>query len=287
MDELETLRKIAAYLRDHREVLNNAINATEMNLSHVRNAGRDVIARLGELLNEHKAATVNEGHFNFLSYIQDQIRWSLQTFGPHPRTRGLIQHVEKELKEIEAEPDDLEEWVDVMIIALDGAWRAGYTAKEIVDQLVKKQEKNRSRKWPDWRTKSQDEAIEHIRDGEAPPPPTLNRKGNPVEKVSIRDYFDKWGPDAVVCLDAVGDAYEEASYVVEEGVHSWAWACTRLRLPTLLAADILEERTDKGVIDPQYLDIDGLQDQLDAWLSEQSPSILWVVDDTRIVIFYE
>lgn len=99
------------------------------------------------------------------AYLYRQREWSLKTFGPGPRTFGIIDHIRKELKEIEAEPSDLEEWVDVVILALDGAWRTGHSVEEIISLLHMKQEKNRNRVWPDWRTAPEDKAIEHVRVG--------------------------------------------------------------------------------------------------------------------------
>ena len=99
--------------------------------------------------------------FNFLSHIKRQIAFSEKTFGPGARTKGVIEHIRKELKEIEEAPGDLSEWIDVMILAIDGASRAGHSAEQIIDGLVAKQTKNEGRKWPDWRTASQDSPIEH------------------------------------------------------------------------------------------------------------------------------
>lgn len=98
--------------------------------------------------------------------IAVQAAWSRQTFGLSANTDGLIDHIRKELLEIEAEPDDLEEWVDVLILALDGAWRAGHKPQEIVDAYVAKMAKNRARTWPDWRTAEPGKAIEHDRSSE-------------------------------------------------------------------------------------------------------------------------
>ncbi len=92
-----------------------------------------------------------------------QIAFSRATFGPEPRTKGVVDHIRKELVEIEANPDDLKEWVDVIILALDGAWRAGHKPQEIIDAYMAKQAKNRARTWPDWRTADPDKAIEHDR----------------------------------------------------------------------------------------------------------------------------
>jgi hypothetical protein len=81
------------------------------------------------------------------SYIARQKEWSELTFGSGQRTIGIIKHIESELKEIQSSPNDLFEWIDVIILALDGAWRAGFTAAQITQALENKQEKNFTRKW--------------------------------------------------------------------------------------------------------------------------------------------
>src|SRR5262245_26420143 len=75
------------------------------------------------------------GAFDFRAHLQRQREWSERTFGPGPRTAGVLDHIRKELREIEAEPTDLREWIDVAILALDGAWRAGFDPDEIIDSL--------------------------------------------------------------------------------------------------------------------------------------------------------
>jgi len=100
---------------------------------------------------------------NLIDYIERQIAFSDKTFGPGQRTKGVLQHIRKELQEIEQDPTDLTEWVDVIILALDGAWRAGYSAPTICGALEVKLNKNIRREWPDWRTMSEDTAIEHKR----------------------------------------------------------------------------------------------------------------------------
>jgi len=100
---------------------------------------------------------------NLIEHLYYQKEFSERTFGPGPRTAGVIDHIRKELKEIEQEPDSLEEWVDVVILALDGCWRSGATPEEIVAMIQTKQAKNERRIWPDWRTADTDKAIEHDR----------------------------------------------------------------------------------------------------------------------------
>jgi len=97
------------------------------------------------------------------AHIAHQIEWSTATFGPGPRTLGVVDHIKKELEEILAEPEDLEEWVDVITLAIDGAWRMGHAPQAIIDAVKAKQVKNEARQWPDWRTLSTDVAIEHVR----------------------------------------------------------------------------------------------------------------------------
>ncbi len=97
------------------------------------------------------------------AHIARQRRFSRRTFGPGPRTAGVLDHIRKELREIEDDPADLGEWVDVIILALDGAWRAGHEPQAIIDAVIAKQARNEARGWPDWRTADRDKAIEHDR----------------------------------------------------------------------------------------------------------------------------
>lgn len=102
-------------------------------------------------------------NFSLYRYLHREREWSGKTFGPGPRTQGVIDHIRKELIEIEADPTDVMEWIDVVILALDGAWRAGAWPDQIIAALVAKQTKNEGRKWPDWRTSDPNKAIEHDR----------------------------------------------------------------------------------------------------------------------------
>lgn len=98
---------------------------------------------------------------NIALYIQKQIEWSGETFGYTERAEGICKHIEKELKEVRANPKDVLEWVDIVILALDGAWRAGYTPKEVEAALKTKQAINRLRFYP--KPVSDEECSEHVR----------------------------------------------------------------------------------------------------------------------------
>lgn len=100
-----------------------------------------------------------------VAHLARQREFSERTFGPGARTAMVIDHIRKELAEVEAEPavTALGEWVDVIILALDGAWRSGHEPQEILKAIIAKQARNEARTWPDWRTASADRAIEHDR----------------------------------------------------------------------------------------------------------------------------
>ena len=99
---------------------------------------------------------------NPVAYIEAQRHWSGRTFGPGRRTVGITSHIAKELIEIRGAPSDLEEWVDVIILALDGAWRAGHEPAAIVAMLEAKQRKNFARRWPV--PQPEHLATEHLKD---------------------------------------------------------------------------------------------------------------------------
>lgn len=85
---------------------------------------------------------------DLVDYLARQVEWSRRTFGGGRRTLGLITHIDSELAEIAADPTDLTEWVDVIILALEGAWRSGHTPEEVAMALQAKQERNFRRSWP-------------------------------------------------------------------------------------------------------------------------------------------
>lgn len=110
-------------------------------------------------------------------------------FGPGERRLGVIEHIRKELVEVETAPTQAEvcqEWADVAILGMDGlrACRefirqnpeyfdgdrilAGEPTNDLVakfawELITQKQAKNELRTWPDWRGESEDTALEHVR----------------------------------------------------------------------------------------------------------------------------
>jgi hypothetical protein len=98
-----------------------------------------------------------------VGWIERFRTWNLNTFGPGKRTAGTLEHIRKECIEIEAAPDDPEEWVDIALLAINGLVRLGLEPASILARLTAKLDKNIARKWPDWRA-NPDGAIEHIRE---------------------------------------------------------------------------------------------------------------------------
>lgn len=101
--------------------------------------------------------------FDLAAFIHEFYAWAIETFGPGPRTIGICKHIEKELNEIRAEPKNLDEWVDVIQLAIIGAVREGFTPEQICAGIEAKFRRNQGRAWPDWRSMPLDGPIEHIR----------------------------------------------------------------------------------------------------------------------------
>jgi hypothetical protein len=105
-------------------------------------------------------------NYDLVNHLYRQKSFSYKTFGPGSRANGVVDHIRKELVEIEQDPTDISEWIDVVLLAFDGAWRAGYSPEQIVDALEAKQTKNENRNWPDWRTQDPNSAIQHVKSQE-------------------------------------------------------------------------------------------------------------------------
>lgn len=105
------------------------------------------------------------------AHLCRQIAFSRGAFGPHESRERVIDHIRKELVEVEQGDGNPNEWVDVVILALDGLTRRllanGCTTDVAADLacvlIAQKQARNEMRQWPDWRKHDPDKAIEHVR----------------------------------------------------------------------------------------------------------------------------
>jgi hypothetical protein len=150
------------------EKLRSLLRADDAAWSLIQEAEDEYWHNLGlreeaESVNTQARESRAAAQFDMSAHLTRQCEWSEKTFGPGARAKGVVDHIRKELFEIEADPADLKEWVDVVILALDGAWRSGATPDQIIAAIVAKQTKNEGRVWPDWRTADPDKAIEHDR----------------------------------------------------------------------------------------------------------------------------
>lgn len=111
---------------------------------------------LAERLARERSGTLSD-------FLRRQSEFSGATFGPGRRTKGLIDHITKELQEIATDPADESEWIDVILLALDGFWRHGGAPENLLGMMEAKLAKNIGRKWP--KPVSEDVAVEHDRAG--------------------------------------------------------------------------------------------------------------------------
>jgi len=51
-----------------------------------------------------RSAAPRGSAFDFAAHLQRQRDWSARTFGPGSRAMGVVDHIRKELREIEADP---------------------------------------------------------------------------------------------------------------------------------------------------------------------------------------
>lgn len=149
-------------------------------------------------------------------FVRIQMGWSPGINGPGLNTRRLLNHIRKEIEEIEADPMDLVEWIDIIILAIDGAWRVAQAqgASDVPGALVAalhtKMAKNHARKWPDWRELPEDAPVEHVRAaGESPkaPLPSPAPAMPPYEAV-VRKWFVGWAKPAM-SVSMMADALKE------------------------------------------------------------------------------
>ena len=95
--------------------------------------------------------------------LKDQFEFSIKTFGPPRGVEGVIDHIRKEVEEVAEGDNKLEEFVDIAILAFDGAMRLGYTPLEVIAAYKDKMRINTEREWPDWRQAEPGKAIQHVK----------------------------------------------------------------------------------------------------------------------------
>ena len=158
---------IAAQLATLREAAERYAEVAEVPAGHLdtiqdlaRDALRAALADLPGAVRERKERSA----FDLADWFDAKARWSAEVFGPETgpqRYEAVVAHIRKELVEIERDPADLEEWCDVVMLAMDGAWRsAGADGAAFVAMLEGKHAINLVRVW----RRDDDGVIEHVRE---------------------------------------------------------------------------------------------------------------------------
>jgi hypothetical protein len=113
-----------------------------------------------------------------MNFWSEREEWSYKTFGPRVVRDGTgpLEHLKKELGEVveamwlfgmDPNPQTwaalLEEFVDCRFLLEDAVARTGFTEEEYEAASWAKLEKNKKRKWPDWKTLPTDAVIEHVK----------------------------------------------------------------------------------------------------------------------------
>jgi hypothetical protein len=100
---------------------------------------------------------------DFVELWREQEAFSEATF-PGITPLAVARHLRSEADELIASPTDRLEWVDALLLSIDGARRAGMTCDELLALAFRKIEINRQRQWP--AVVDVNESVEHIRNPE-------------------------------------------------------------------------------------------------------------------------
>lgn len=76
--------------------------------------------------------------------------WSQRTFGIDSERGpvGVLKHLKKEADEAIADPKDLKEYADCLILILDASRRAGFEMEQLFEAALEKIELNKIRTYP-------------------------------------------------------------------------------------------------------------------------------------------
>lgn len=73
-------------------------------------------------------------NFDLTHYLRAHNAWSARTF-PKQTPLSVINHIRNELDEIRRKPRDIIEWIDVAILAFDGAYVTGHAPRHVIYAL--------------------------------------------------------------------------------------------------------------------------------------------------------
>ena len=136
------------------------------------------------------------------AFWDNQGTWSQSVFGTDSERGpvGPLKHLEKEAREAQDSPFDLEEKADCLFLIFDAVRRSGKTLPDLMDACEKKLEINKARKWN--KNVKEGEPIEHIREKSA-----IETAAEEMAKAISRHRYDIWGDGGEVCHDADRELY--------------------------------------------------------------------------------
>ena len=70
-----------------------------------------------------------------------------KTHFPKSQMKHNLIHMKGEIKEVLENPDDIEEWADIIICYMGGFGKTNHTLAELFESVDKKIDKNMKRKW--------------------------------------------------------------------------------------------------------------------------------------------
>lgn len=73
-------------------------------------------------------------------------KWAAKTF-PSATTQSALHHLKEEIKEVEADPTDVMEYADMLMLVMEAARLSGFSADDILKAFAQKHEINKSRIW--------------------------------------------------------------------------------------------------------------------------------------------
>lgn len=119
----------------------------------------------GDLDGCHLPAKLMDDRLSLSEFWEMQAQWSRATFGADNERgpKGPLLHLQKEVAEVLAKPDDLEEYVDCLFLVFDATRRAGFSFEDLRRMANQKLKKNMARRW---QRPTSDAPVEHDRSGE-------------------------------------------------------------------------------------------------------------------------
>lgn len=77
--------------------------------------------------------------FLLFNWLNKQRRWSFENHGNDEKTVAVLQTIYGEVVSTNGQPKDVNLWIRIIVLALEGALRQGFTPHEICEALEKKQ----------------------------------------------------------------------------------------------------------------------------------------------------